>query len=128
MRALVGVLALFALIPMIQPVSGGVDFTFTLTSSSDLLLTPVNVTYTYTISNIGEKEFVIGLFPVGFFCSPVVFTGGNVNNDEFVNPGETYTWTCETLASESINARAFAEIISCTQIGKIGRASCRERV
>jgi uncharacterized repeat protein (TIGR01451 family) len=53
------------------------------------------VTYTYTVTNPG----VVPLHNVVVTdnkCGPVTYVSGDVNNNNLLDPGETWTYTCET--------------------------------
>ncbi len=54
-----------------------------------------NVTYTYTVTNPGivaMKNVVV----TDNKCSPVTFVSGDSNNNNLLDPGETWIYTCKT--------------------------------
>ncbi|MBA3746247.1 MAG: hypothetical protein H0W96_01980 [Solirubrobacterales bacterium] len=69
------------------------DLELRATSSPDTGAAPLTVEHTYTLANRGSET----LFHVSVAhesCSPVTYRSGDVNGDQLLQPGETWTFTC----------------------------------
>lgn len=80
---------------------------------------PGNVTYTYTLRNVGTVP-VTDITMVGDTCSPLVRVSGDVNGDNQLQVDETWVYTCSTTLSEThtntIVATGWANGITATDI------------
>ena len=64
---------------------------------------PGNVTYTYTVRNIGTVPMT-NVTMVGDTCSPITLTSGDVNGDSKLDVTETWVYNCSTnLAATHTN-------------------------
>ncbi|HSR89390.1 MAG TPA: ice-binding family protein [Candidatus Udaeobacter sp.] len=61
---------------------------------------PGNVTYTYTVRNIGTVPMT-DVTMVGDTCAPVSLISGDTNNDGRLDVNETWIYTCTTQLSET---------------------------
>lgn len=61
---------------------------------------PGNVTYTYTLKNIGTVP-VTDITMVGDSCSPIVLVSGDVNTNTELDLDETWIYRCSTILSET---------------------------
>ncbi len=69
------------------------------------------VTYTYTVTNPG----VVAMHNVTVTdntCSPVTFVSGDTNNNNLLDPGESWVYTCQTNVPVSITNTAMAQGIA----------------
>lgn len=80
---------------------------------------PGNVTYTYTLRNIGTVP-VTDVTMVGDNCQPITLISGDTNTDAKLDVNETWDYTCSTLLSEThtniVTATGWANGISATDI------------
>jgi hypothetical protein len=90
------------------------DFTFTKTANPSSASGSTAVTYTLQFSNPeGSTSDLTVSTPFDDKCSPVSFVGGDDNNDNRVNPGETWEWTCSTVVSQTTTNTATTSALSC---------------
>lgn len=61
---------------------------------------PGQVTYTYTIRNIGTVPMT-NITMVGDTCTPIVRVSGDVNNNSILEVSETWVFTCTTTLSQT---------------------------
>jgi uncharacterized repeat protein (TIGR01451 family) len=61
---------------------------------------PGDVTYTYTIKNIGTVP-VIDITMIGDTCRPIVLASGDANNNNVLDTNETWIYKCTTKISET---------------------------
>lgn len=61
---------------------------------------PGNVTYTYTVRNIGTVPMT-DVTMVGDTCAPINLVSGDTNNDGKLDVNETWVYTCATQLSET---------------------------
>jgi len=76
---------------------------------------PLAVTYTYTLLNDGTDP----LFHTAVAdnaCGPVTLQSGDTNNNQLLDPGETWTWRCQTTLNATTTNTAQANATS-TQSG-----------
>jgi uncharacterized repeat protein (TIGR01451 family) len=80
---------------------------------------PGNVTYTYTLRNVGTVP-VTDITLVGDTCSPIVLASGDTNNDGKLDVSETWVHRCTTRLTEThtntVVATGWANGISATDI------------
>jgi hypothetical protein len=89
----------FVLVYSVSAVAQGFLFTKTATPSSGTAA-PLTVTYTYTFDNTkGTHPLSSVATPSDDTCSPVVFRGGDSNNNTILDIGETWTWTCTAVVN-----------------------------
>ena len=72
---------------------GGAHMTLSETASPTAGTAPLGVTYTYQLVNDGSQT----LFHAGVndtACSSPAYKAGDTNNDQLLQPGETWTFTC----------------------------------
>ncbi len=66
------------------------------------------VTYTYTVTNPGVVA-MSNVSVVDNKCSPVTYVSGDANQNNFLDPGEAWVYTCRTNVTASIMNTATAE-------------------
>lgn len=80
---------------------------------------PGNVTYTYTVRNIGTVPMT-NVTMVGDTCSPIVLGSGDINNDSKLDVNETWVYTCTTnltaTHTNTVVATGWANGISATDL------------
>jgi hypothetical protein len=77
------------------------DAQMTLTVSGSLSgvgIVQVPVTFTYHDANVGTDP-ISNVVVSSRDCSPVVFVSGDTNNNDILDPGETWTFTCTVVAT-----------------------------
>jgi hypothetical protein len=61
---------------------------------------PLTVVYTYTFDNRQGPHALFSIStPSDNKCSPVVFSGGDTNQNGILDIGERWTWTCSTVVT-----------------------------
>jgi hypothetical protein len=80
-----------------------------------------NVTYNYTLKNIGTIP-VTNLTMVDDSCSSVILTSGDINNDAKLDVSETWAYKCSVILLEThtntVTATGWANGISATDIAR----------
>ena len=72
--------------------------TFGKTANPSSGTAPLTVVYTYTFDNSqGPRRLDSVDTPVDDTCSPVVFQGGDSNQNHMLDVGEIWTWTCTAV-------------------------------
>lgn len=113
----------FALVlAMAAPICCGAAFaqTFSKTASpSSGTAPPLAVTYTYTFDNTQGAQARSVDTPTDTKCSPVVFGGGDSNNNQVLDVGEVWSWTCSAVvnATTTNTAQTGASFTKCYDDG-----------
>jgi len=69
-----------------------------------LLAGPGQVTYTYTVWNVGGNQPLTDVTVTDNKCSPINYLSGDVNNNNQLDPGENWKYSCvTTLATTTTN-------------------------
>ena len=76
-----------------SPGPSGAHVTLSKSASPSSGSAPLAVTYSYSLVNDGA-ETLFHVSVVDDKCSPVVLQGGDVNHDQLLQPGETWTFSC----------------------------------
>ncbi len=77
-------------------------------SPLSLPLGPGEVTYNYTVSNIGGQTALTDVSVVDDKCSPVTLVSGNFNGDEKLYKGADWKYTCTTMLTSTTANTAIA--------------------
>ena len=87
------------MIAIVLPYTGSaVAQTFGKTANPSSGTAPLTVVYTYTFDNSqGPRRLDSVDTPVDDTCSPVVFQGGDSNQNHMLDVGEIWTWTCTAV-------------------------------
>lgn len=73
--------------------------TLTVVAAPDAGRAPLNVTYTYSETNDGTDPIAdVAITDDG--CAPLTPTGGDANANAVLDPGETWTYTCNRTFTE----------------------------
>jgi len=62
------------------------------------------VTYNYTVWNVGGQQSLTGITVVDDKCGPLVLISGDLNNNSKLDPGESWKYSCTTtIVSTTVN-------------------------
>ena len=80
---------------------------FSKTANPTSGVAPLTVLYTYTFDNTqGPRALSSVGTPSDAQCSPVVFRGGDTNQNQVLDIGERWTWTCTAVINATTTNRA----------------------
>lgn len=69
---------------------------------------PGNVRYSYTVKNFLQGLALTGMVVTDNKCRPVMFSGGDDNNDSNLDFDETWRYSCATIISQTTQSTATA--------------------
>lgn len=110
-------LAMSVAIGLAVPPAARAQSTFSKTANPTTGVAPLTVVYTYTFDN---KQCTHALSsvdtPADDKCSPVTFAGGDANQNQVLDVGESWRWTCTTVlnASTTNTAQTGARFTTCS--------------
>jgi hypothetical protein len=82
------------------PAIGQTQASFSKTANPTSGVAPLTVLYTYTFDNTqGPRALSSVDTPTDDKCSPVVFRGGDTNQNQVLDIGERWTWTCTSVTN-----------------------------
>jgi len=97
--------------------SAGAQPTFSKTANPATGAAPLTVVYTYKFDNTTGTQALSSVDkPTDDKCSPVTFSGGDTNNNQVLDVGEIWTWTCTTtINATTVNtAQTSAQYTTCS--------------
>ncbi len=110
--------AVLTMIAIVLPYTGSaVAQTFSKTANPSSGAAPLTVIYTYTFDNSqGPRRLDSVDTPVDDTCSPVVFQGGDSNQNHMLDVGEIWTWTCTAVINATTlnTAQTSANFTTCS--------------
>ncbi len=107
--ALVGPMtAAVLLYPSSAVATGDPEFSKTAHPSSGFA--PLSVVYTYKFDNTKGNRGNSVDDPWDDKCSPIVFSGGDSNNNRVLDVGEIWTWTCAAVINATTVNTAYGEV------------------
>ena len=69
---------------------------------------PGKVTYNYTVWNLGAQQALTDVTVIDDKCIPVVFSSGDVNFNNKLDPGENWRYSCATTLTSTTTNTAIA--------------------